>query len=161
MLNDKKLLVGLTLLVCFFGYLIITSGYLGVLAQLYVNKSIFIDAQKMWPYGVENVRGAYAFRYDKFLFFWTPFGLQKVDLSNVSFITLNTVCSDTALLFKNKYTYFDGIQLLDNAKSNFKILNKVKPGSPIIFQLDIDGKVYGTIYDHIPQEKIEGKSICL
>lgn len=160
MTNYKHILIGLCISIFLLGILIVWSGYSGILAQIYFSNNKLFVPQKMFSYNVETTWGSYAFHYNKFLFFWTLYGLKKIDVSNISSIVYNNKCSSASIELREKYAFFEDLQIAVDLKSNYNFLNKLKRGSPVVFYLDSNGGIYASIYDYIPQEKNGSKLIC-
>lgn len=156
--KSMKIILGCTLLLFFF---IMSIGYWGTLLQLIYSKNKTSDIITMWPHNTQRIMGSYAFHQSQSVFFWTVFGLYRINLNSRSIIIYNDSCSFEAVLEREKYTYTDGIQSKEKDMTSFPGFKKFRPGAPIVFQLNPENIMYVSIFNYIPEAKARGKLICI
>lgn len=156
--KSTKIILSCTLILLLF---IVLTGYWGTLLQLIYTKNKISDIETMWPYYSQRIKGSYAFHKNQSVFFWTVFGLYRINLNSRSIVMYNDSCSFEAIQNREKYTHVDGIQSQEKEMISIPGFKMFRPGSPIVFQLDSNNLMYVSIFNYIPEAKAQGRLICI
>lgn len=158
-MNQKKdykplILIFLFAALFFLGYWVL---FLQVIFS--INKADVL--RYMWPYRTQKIQGAYLFHSKDQIFFWGVLGLYRISILPSDLLQYNDRCSPSARLGERKYAYFNDIIAYEYGTDSLNNLSKFKFGSPIIFQTNVNGSRFISVFNYIPEINNLGKLICV
>lgn len=158
-MKQKKDYKPLILIILFFALFFLGYWVLFLQVIFSINKSVVL--RYMWPYRTQKIQGTYLFHSRDQIFFWGVLGIYRMNILPNDLLQYNDRCSPSARLGEHKYAYFNDIIEYEYGNDSLNKLSKFKFGSPIIFQTNVNGSRFISVFNYIPEINNLGRLICI